>query len=111
MESFNLMSIIKILSDFGTVGLVIFLWWTDNKRIWAVLEQYRADMDEQREMYRSNVSLCRDFSSVASDLRQIVILNTQQMQRVADEIRQNEFCPLQRLDKKQITVTSHERTT
>jgi len=103
VDSFSIGAILKILADFGTVGLVIYLWWSDNKRVWAVLEQYKKDMDEQREMYRANVSLCKDFSSVATDLKSIVILNTQQMQRVADDIKANQFCPLVRVDEQKIS--------
>ena len=95
----NLISVLKILSEFGVLGLVIFLWWSDNKRVWAVLSQYKSDMAEQREMYRANVSLCKDFSSVANDLRDIVTLNIQTMTQVDEAVRQNQFCPMMRIRK------------
>jgi hypothetical protein len=112
----------KIASDFGLVGFIIFLWWTDGRRIMAVLEQdkqhlatildrdaknlaamndryqrdlatvlerYQKDMLEQREMYRNNASLCRDFASIATDLRDIVTLNIQTMTRVGDAVERN----------------------
>jgi hypothetical protein len=103
METVSLGSVLKIVGDFGMVGLVIFLWWSDNKRIWAVLTQYKQDMVEQREMYKSNASLCRDFSAIASDLRDIVVLNIQKMTEVSDAINQNQFCPLVRLDQKKFS--------
>jgi len=107
----NLLSILKILSEFGVLGLVIFLWWSDNKRVWAVisqhkmeiaaiLERYNQDMIEQREMYRANASLCRDFASVASDLREIVTLNIQKMTQVETAINVNQFCPVMRIRNK-----------
>jgi hypothetical protein len=110
MMDVNLLSILKILSEFGVLGLVIFLWWSDNKRVWAVisqhkmeiaaiLERYNQDMIEQREMYRANASLCRDFASVASDLREIVTLNIQKMTQVDDAVRGNQFCPVMRIRK------------
>jgi len=95
----NLISVLKILSDFGVLGLVIFLWWSDNKRVWAVLNQYKSDMIEQREMYRANVSLAKDFSSIAHDLRDIVTLNIQSMTQVNDAVRENQFCPMVRIDR------------
>jgi hypothetical protein len=98
----SLMSVLKILGDFGVLGLVIFLWWSDNKRVWAVLNQYKADMIEQREMYRANVSLCRDFAEIARDLRDIVTLNIQKMTEVTDAVKQNQYCPLIRLDKQKV---------
>lgn len=93
----NVLGVLKILSDFGVLGLVIFLWWSDNKRVWAVLNQYKSDMIEQREMYRANVSLCKDFSSVANDLRDIVSMNIQTMTRLDESVGQNEFCPMVRI--------------
>jgi hypothetical protein len=122
----SLSSLIKLATEIGPLGLVVFFWWYDNRRIWNVfeqhkkelaieraqaaeltkniLEQYRGDMDEQREMYRTNASLCRDFSSVASDLREIVIMNIEKMTRIEESVRQNQFCPVVRMDKKQLFV-------
>jgi len=116
MDSFSLGTILKILGDFGIVGLVIFMWWADNKRIWEAIEKhaadmkiimdrYQRDMDEQREMYRSNASLCRDFSEIAKDLRDIVTLNIQTMTRVDDGVRENQFCPMVRIDLKKAQNT------
>ncbi len=72
----------------------------NNADMTAVLEQYRKDMAEQRKMYESNVSLCRDFASVTSDLREIVTLNIQTMTECKDAINQNQFCPVIRISKK-----------
>lgn len=102
MDSINVASLLKVFSEFGPLGLVIFLWWYDNRRIVAVLKQYKEDMDSQRKMYETNVSLVKDYHSVASDLRDVVIMVTQQMTTVASEIRQNEFCPLTRIKKEQV---------
>ncbi len=106
MDSFSLGTTLKILGDFGIVGLIIFLWWMDNRRIWAVMDQYKNDMAEQRKMYESNASLCRDFASIAKDLRDIVTLNIQKMTEVEDAVRQNQFCPLVRVDKKKVMQLS-----
>ena len=113
MDNFTIGTVLKILSDFGLVGLIVFLWWSDNKRVWAILDQYRLDMDEQREMYKSNASLCRDFASIASDLRDIVSLNIQKMTQIDDAVRQNQFCPMVRIDVKKnkmgLTVVGDEK--
>lgn len=111
MEQLGVLSILKILGDFGTLGLVIFLWWSDNKRIeknmtehnvqiTSILNKYKEDMDAQRKMYESNVSLCRDFASVTKDLRDIVTLNIQTMTECKDAINNNQFCPIIRVSKK-----------
>lgn len=102
MDSIGLTTVLKILGDFGIVGLVIFLWWQDNRRTDSILNQYKNDMTEQRKMYEANVSLCKDFSSVAKDLRDIVTLNIQKMTEVDDAVRQNQFCPLVRVDERKV---------
>jgi hypothetical protein len=75
LDQLGVASILKILGDFGTVGLVIFLWWTDNKRIWAVLDQYKKDMAEQREMYKSNINLVKNYETLASEHADTIRLN------------------------------------
>jgi len=103
---------VKVIGEFGTlgmVGVIIFIWWKDQKDqrnlfemyradITAILESYEKDMKEQREMYRSNVSLVHDYQSVAGDLKDIVILATQTMTRLHEDINNNRFCPMVRVE-------------
>ena len=129
MDSISISNILKIASDFGLVGFIIFLWWTDGKRIMAVLDQgkkdlatvlerdahnlsavlerYQRDMTEQREMYRNNASLCRDFASIATDLRDIVTLNIQTMTQLNDSVRGNQFCPMMRIREERALSNVH----
>ena len=111
MTPFDFGTVLKILSDFGILGLVIFMWWSDNNRIWKVidqhkkdigdiLERYQHDMVEQRNMYKEHDSLCREFMMVTKDLRDIVTLNIQSMTEVKTAIEQNQFCPVIRISKK-----------
>lgn len=115
MDSFSLGAVFKVLGEFGPVGLVILMWYFSDKRLGTLIETHRieitdvqrqahADMEEMREMYKSNASLCRDFSSVASDLRDIVIMNIEKITNLDAAVRQNQYCPGVRLDKKQIFV-------
>ena len=115
VDSFSIGAVLKVLSEFGPVGLVILMWYFSDKRLSAVIEMHRkeitdvqrqaaADMAELREMYKSNASLCRDFSSVAADLREIVIMNIEKITNLDAAVRQNQYCPGVRLDKKQIFV-------
>ena len=102
METINLVGYFEVFKNFGLIGLIIVLWWIDQKKVYKILDIYKADMAEQRRMYESNVSLVKDYHSVASDLRDVVIINTQAMTKLSEEIRQNEFCPMQRVDKKKV---------
>ena len=102
METLGLVDYFQILRTFGVVGLIIVLWWADSKRFSKILASYKEDMTEQRRMYESNVSLVKDYQSVAGDLKDVVILNTQALTKLSEEIRQNEYCPLLRVDKKKV---------
>jgi len=102
METINLVGYFEVFKNFGLIGLIIVLWWIDQKKVYKILDKYKADMAEQRRMYESNVSLVNDYHSVASDLKDVVIVNTQAMTKLSEEIRQNEFCPMQRVNKKKV---------
>jgi len=100
MESINLAGLFEIFGSFGIVGLIVVLWWFDQKKVWKVLNQYKADMAEQRRMYENNVKLVQGYESLARDLKDVVIMNTQAMQKITDSVNSNQFCPMIRLEKK-----------
>jgi hypothetical protein len=89
MEAIGGVTLLKTLSEFGTIGLILFLWWYDQRCIRQILAQYKQDMDEQRKMYESNVSLCRSFADLSGDLKSIIVLNTQTLTRMCDRLEKN----------------------
>jgi hypothetical protein len=95
MESFGLMAILELLSKFGLIGLILFLWWYDQrirdqqdkvhrKDLAVILERYDKDMREVRGMYERNASLCRDYAEISKDYKDLIILNTQAITRLTD---------------------------
>lgn len=88
MEALGNITALKGLAEYGMVGLILFLWWYDQRCTRQILTQYKRDMDEQRKMYESNVSLCNDFAEVSRDLKQIVILSTQTLTRLCDKLEE-----------------------
>lgn len=92
MDQLGIMSVLKILGDFGTVGLVIFLWWSDNKRMWAVLDQYKKDMNEQREMYKNNVKLVTAYEQIASEHVDMIRLNVAAITELTTFLRTKTPC-------------------
>jgi len=69
----------------------------------GILEMYKTDMDQVRRMYENNVSLVRDYTDLtrsyrelAGGLRDVIIMNTQAMQRLGDAVHGNQFCPAMR---------------
>ena len=62
MESFSFQAILSVLSEFGLVGMLLFIYWFDMKKlreqheahkreVAAILAQYSKDMAELRRMY------------------------------------------------------------
>jgi hypothetical protein len=100
MDTINLAGLFEIFGSFGIVGLIVVLWWFDQKKVWKVLEQFKQDMAEQRRMYKNNVKLVQGYESLARDLKDVVIMNTTAMQKMTDAINTNQFCPMVRLEKK-----------
>lgn len=105
----------EVLKSYGPYGLVIaFLWFevrgnrrdhiAHQQQVDKILKMYATNMDEMRRMYESNVVLVRGYESLAKDLKDVVIMNTTAVTRMCDEIRQNQYCPMQRLEKKKVEV-------
>jgi len=97
MDAISLLGVFKILGEAGILGLIILIWWLDIKtvrkvqaelmaEIQEVLRRYRDDMTEVRRMYESNASLVNDYHSVAGDLKDVIILNTQAMTTIAERL-------------------------
>lgn len=86
MEPVGMLGVFEVMGQAGILGLIILLWWIDTKKIYKVLDRYKRDMDEQRMMYEKNVSLVKDYHSVANDLKDVVILNTQAMTKLVDRV-------------------------
>lgn len=88
--------VIGIVSALGLPGLVLILWYVDNRRTNEILRQYKADMDTVRSMYESNVRLVEKYEKLANELTTIIRLNTQAISQLSERIDNNYFCPLVR---------------
>jgi hypothetical protein len=95
MEALGGIHVLELAGKFGMVGLILFLWWCDQrirdqrdaahrKDLAAILERYDQDMREVRGMYERNVSLCRDYAEISKDYKDLIILNTQAVTRLTD---------------------------
>jgi len=100
METFSLVGLVEVLRSFGPFGILLVIWWVDAKSLRKVLDCYKRDMAEMRQMYESNVRLVEKYEKVATDLQDVVIMNTQAMTKICDDIEKNQFCPMVRLEKK-----------
>lgn len=111
MDGLSSLALLQIGAQFGIAGLVLVLWFLTDRSKERLIQQYREDtqaalelqkqhMAEIRRMYESNVRLVEAYESVAKDLRDVVIVNTQIMQEVRDDVRNNQYCPHVRLEKR-----------
>jgi len=116
MDTFALGQLINAGLQLGPVGLVCVIWYFDRKdqarliedhrkETGAILAKYESDAAAAREMYKNNIKLVEGYASIARDLHDIVVLNTRKLTELGDSIRQNEFCPALRVDKKKIEVS------
>jgi len=117
MESINLPGMIAFFQAFGPIGLVALIWYIDMRalrrmhadhkdQVTKILAGYKEDMAETRRMYESNVRLVESYDSLAKDLKDVVVLNTRQMTKLSEEIVQNQYCPVMRVEKRTIKVES-----
>jgi len=101
METIGMMSAVKVLGNFGIVGLVILIWWVDSRRYAELLETYRGDVtrilermkkdtDKHWMMYEKNVSLVKDYSVIADSQQEVIILNTQAMTKLVERLDRQE---------------------
>lgn len=115
MEAINIAGITAVFATFGPVGLIALIWYVDmramrkthsdhGEQITKILASYKEDMADVRRMYENNVKLVESYESVAGDLKDIVVLNTRCLTQLSDEIKQNQYCPMVRVEKKPISV-------
>lgn len=102
MDGLNIKQILDLLGTFGMPGLVLILWWISDRSHQRTLAQYREDMVSIRGMYESNVELVRQYQAIASSLQDVVILNTQAITTLCNDVRGNQYCPMIRLQKQSI---------
>ena len=95
--------LLTLIKDAGLPSVVLLLWWFSYRDTHGLLRRYREDMAEQRRMYENNVELVRKYMRLAEEQQEIILLNTRGLQEVVDSIKTNQFCPLMRADKIEIT--------
>jgi hypothetical protein len=102
--------IIELVKAFGLPGLVLIIWWIDRRTIEGILNMYRdatakkdvdndQRMNEMRAMYENNVDLVKITQRLATDHKDVLLMVSQVMQKVCDDIRSNQYCPNVRLKK------------
>lgn len=105
----------QLLQAYGPFGIIVVVWYFDMRAMRKQNEQYVQDMTnvmnkheaymkEIRVMYESNVKLVKGYETLAGDLKDIIVMNTVAITTQTEAIKQNQFCPSQRVKKPPVMV-------
>lgn len=92
-----LLIILGMATPAGVVMLILILWRNYERNQSELLETYRSDMqrlmeayrddvDKVTQYYKDNVELVRGYHSIAKDLKDVIVLNTQAITRVCVQV-------------------------
>lgn len=102
-ELSTIASFVKIISSISgwPFGMIIFLiiigpWISAFLLVYLQSRRF----EKVVTMYKNNFKLVEDYAKLATDLHDVVIMNTQTMTRLVDSIKTNQYCPAIRLEKK-----------
>ncbi len=101
---------LKLASSFGIPGIIFVVWYFSERSHEKTLLAYREDtlrqhnafqegLVEVRRMYEDNVELVKAYADLASDQKDMLIMNAQGFAKLSDQIGLNQFCPMVRLKK------------
>lgn len=111
-NSGSYLDIIKMMLDLGPVGLMMVMWWfgkqqtdkmltayqTDMQKMLstyqadtqAILKQYREDMLDHKTMYANNIEFIKRYEALASDLKEVIMLVTQNLTQLTESIKRGD---------------------
>ena len=121
MEHLGLNYILGPAIGLGLPGLFFLVWYFDGKArdrdaarhseqtlellntyredTKAILAAYKEDMQARSAMYDANVILVKNWESIATSLKDTVVLNTAQFEALNHNIKSNLYCPFNRVRK------------
>jgi hypothetical protein len=91
--------LLQLLQTVGPIGLLLYIYWSDQRTIRRIQEDASKQFQEMKAMYESNVVLVKNYEKIAGDMASLLTLNTQHMTRVEEKIDTNQFCPYVRVKK------------
>ena len=104
--------ILGIATPAGVVAIILLLTSSHQRGQASLVEVYRSDMakvldsygrhiEQVSQYYKDNVELVIQYQSVANDLKEIIVLNTQTITKLCDAVNTNRFCPVTRIKKEE----------
>ncbi len=104
----SIAAIVKLLSAWPFMGLLFMLIIGPWLMALLLYVGQQKRFESVVIMYKNNVELCEQVTDIAKDLREVVMLNTQQSTVLSEEIKQNQYCPLIRVKKEIVYQKSGE---
>ncbi len=89
--------IVELIRLLGLPGVILVIWYFDGKRIDKIMDKYKKDLIKMRTLVAKTQEIGKGYAQVASDLKDVIMLNTQAMTKIGDAIETNQFCPMVRL--------------
>ena len=94
----------QVLQAYGPFGILVVVWYFDRRDFSRQIKQHEQYMGEIRRMYENNIELVKGYKDLARDLKDLIVMNTEVITKQTQAIKQNQFCPSLRVEKKQIEV-------
>jgi len=95
----------QIFQAYGPFGILVVVWYFDRRDFAKQIKQHEQYMGEIRRMYENNIELVKGYRDLAKDLKDLIVMNTEVITKQTSAIKQNQFCPVLRVEKKQIEVS------
>ncbi len=100
----DLAGLVAIVQAIGPLGLLIYIYWRDQRKIDHIQAETREYVRKFTESYDKNIVFINNYEVLAKALAEIITLNTQQMTTVIQMIKDNQWCPLTKT-RRQVTET------
>lgn len=93
IEGISLSFVTLVIGTLGVPGLMAVLLYAHIQHVNKILAVYREDVQKISRFYEDNVQLVKNYERTATDLRDVITLNTQVMTQLVEKISNNMYCP------------------
>jgi hypothetical protein len=110
MDLLTFEGLLRSVGNIGISGVILVLWYFSMKAQEKTMARYRSDTSEMfndyktvalemKRMYENNVVLANKFCEMTRDHKEVIVMVTQVLTHLSDDIRTNQYCPLARINK------------
>lgn len=92
----SLINLLQMLTEWPVLSVVFLLIIGPWVMSILIAAGYRKRFEAVVDMYESNVRLVEKYEKIASDLKDVVMVNTSTFATLTEAIKHNQFCPIVR---------------